>query len=72
MKNLIKDYWTIILPIVLIIFIIWMSYGALSDREIKVWYTKSLSNLTIGDILIIVIFHAWISRSETNCNCKDK
>ena len=72
MRNFIKEYWKLILPIDLLVFIIWMSYSGLSSAETKEWYAKPLSKLTAGDILIFVLVHAWLSKSETNCNCKDK
>ena len=73
MKNFIKEYWGLILFAVgVLIFIVCMSFSGLSSEETKQWYSKPLSKFTAGDILILVLVHAWISKSDNNCNCKDK
>lgn len=64
--------WKTIIIIIILILIIYGYYNLLSPSGIKEWCSKTLSKLNAGDILILVIIHAWISRSEINCNCKDK
>jgi len=72
MKNFIKEYWGLLLAAGVLIFIIWVSFRGLSSEGMKWWYGKPMSKFTAGDILILVIVHALISKSDNNCNCKHK
>lgn len=72
MKYFIKEYWGLLLAAGVLIFIVWVSFSGLASDDMKQWYSKPLSNFTAGDILILVLVHAWISKSDINCNCKDK
>ena len=70
MKNFLKKHWITLLPIALLIFFILIIYDASSSEVVKQWNSKPISKITLGDIAILLLVHAYISRSE--CNCNDK
>ena len=70
MKNFLKKHWKTLIPIVLLIFFILIIYDVSSSETIKQWNSKQISKITLGDIAILILAHAYISRSE--CNCNDK
>ena len=70
MKNFLKKHWKTLIPIVLLIFFILIIYDVSSSETIKQWNSKQISKITLGDIAILLLAHAYINRSE--CNCNDK
>ena len=70
MKNFLKKHWKTLIPIVLLIFFILIIYDVSSSETIKQWNSKQISKITLGDITILLLAHAYINRSE--CNCNDK
>lgn len=69
LKNMIKEnlWWIIILSIIFGIY--YLGISSLSTPEIKQSLSRSLSQLKFEDLIILVIIHAWINRSD-KCNCK--
>ncbi len=61
-KALIKEYWSICIPICIIIGVSLCLYYGITKE----------STLTAGDIVILVIVHAFLSKNDHKCNCKEK
>ena len=70
MKNFLKEHWRTIIPLALIIFFILIICNVSYPETITQWNDKQISKITLGDIAILILAHAYISRSE--CNCNDK
>jgi len=68
MKNFIKKYWKLILPIALLTLIICISYIGLSTEEMKQWYSKPLSKFTALDIIILIIINSWLRNDNSDNN----
>jgi len=64
----IKEYWWQIFSIILIVVIAYWALRSLSGSEIADWRARPIQSMTIGDIAILVLIHAWISRSDIKVN----
>ena len=62
------EWLLLLIPISLFAFIGWMWVGGVNSGEFKEWYSTSISNMKIKDILIIGLIVGWFSRSS--CDCK--
>lgn len=63
-KEFIKEHWTILLGLLFIVWLMWWGLGTLSSPAIKEWAARPMQTMTIEDLVILVVIHAWISRSE--------
>lgn len=62
--DFIKEYWTVILGLLFIVWLFWWALGTFSSPAIKEWAARPMQTMTIEDLVILVIIHAWISRSD--------
>lgn len=69
-KSWIKENWWWLFGLIFIVGILIWLFSSLSLPETKQWCDRPLSELRVIDVLIIVIVHAWINRSENKCNYK--
>lgn len=60
----IKEYWTVILGLLFIAWLFWWALGTVSSPATKEWTARPMQTMTIEDLVILVIIHAWISRSD--------
>jgi len=62
--DFVKEYWTVIAGAVLFCIIFYLALGTLGSGPIKQWAARPIQSMVIEDLVILVIIHAWISRSE--------
>ncbi len=63
-KNWASENLIFIVLSIIIITCLWVVYGSVSSPEVKLWFYKPVSNITCGDVLIIAIIHAYISKTD--------
>lgn len=59
-----REHIIIIISTALAILVIALLVNTLSSHNAKEWLTKPLSSLNAGDILLLVIAHALLNKSE--------
>lgn len=58
------DNWIVVLGLALVAaYYIWFGC-VLSSADAKAWFSTPINKITLGDILIIVLLHAFINRTE--------
>lgn len=62
------EWLLLLIPLGLLIFFGWMFFDGINSGEFKKWYSTSISDMQIKDILIIGLIVGWFSRSS--CDCK--
>lgn len=70
-KNWIKENWWWALGLSIVCGVVYWGLSSLETPEIKQSLARPLSQLKFEDLVILVILHAWINRSENKCNCKN-
>ena len=70
-KNWIKENWWLALGVSIICIIVYWGINSLWLPETKQSLERPLTQLKFEDLVILVILHAWLNKSEDRCNCKN-
>lgn len=69
-KYWLTENWMLVLPSGIFIVYLCIIFFVLNSGGAQTWFKKPLDKFTTGDLLILVLVHAWISKSVNKCNCK--
>jgi hypothetical protein len=64
MKKWLKDNWIILVIVGFVVMWLVIMGISLNSDSAKEWFNKSYTKITVGDIFIIVVVHAFINRSD--------
>lgn len=64
MKNWLKEKWILIIGVAVALLCVGLLIHAASAEGLKAWASEPLSKLNKGDILLFILAHAFINRSE--------
>lgn len=62
-KNWIKENWMIVIAIAMMIMLCIMTFIGLSSENTWKWLSKPINELTAGDILVVVLAHAFLNKA---------
>jgi len=67
MKDFIKENWILITGALAVLGFVVIIIICMSSPGTKLLIEKPLSSLTLGDVLLVAILHAFINRSNNTC-----
>ena len=70
MKDFIKENWMLIAGALAALGFVVIIIICMSSPGTKLLIEKPLSSLTLGDVLLVAILHAFINRSNNTCTEK--